>query len=66
MAGGATGDDGMTVATKAKRKALLAKGLRLQVPCAGACKVEREADVKGKPVGKGAGRSSPPARRRSP
>jgi hypothetical protein len=52
--GGATGKDGMTVAGKAKRKALLAKGLKLQVPCAGACKVSAKLTLGGRPVGKGA------------
>ena len=52
--GGNTGKDGMTVATKAKRGALLAKGLKLQVPCAGACKVSAKLTLGGKPVGKGA------------
>jgi hypothetical protein len=51
--GGNTGKDGLTVATKAKRKSLLAKGLRLTLPCAGACKVSAKLALKGKTVGTG-------------
>lgn len=51
--GGNPGGDGMTVAAKVKRKALLAKGLKLQVPCAGACKVSAQLALKRKPVGRG-------------
>ncbi len=52
--GGGGAKDGLTVAAKAKRKALLAKGLRLRYACAGACKVSARLTRKGKPVGKGA------------
>jgi Ca2+-binding RTX toxin-like protein len=51
--GGHTGNDGMTVASTAKRKSLLARGLRLQLPCAGACKVSAKLTLKGKAVGSG-------------
>jgi hypothetical protein len=41
------------VAARAKRKALLAKGLKLQMACAGACKVSAKLTLKGKTVGTG-------------
>jgi hypothetical protein len=52
--GGGAAGDGLTVAATAKRKALLARGLRLQMACAGACRVSAKLTLKGKPVGKGA------------
>ena len=52
--GGGGAKDGLSVATKAKRQALLAKGLKLQMACAGACKVSAKLTLKGKPVGSGA------------
>jgi Ca2+-binding RTX toxin-like protein len=51
--GGGGAKDGLTVAAKAKRKALLAKGLKLQLACAGACKVSAKLTLKGKTVGTG-------------
>jgi Ca2+-binding RTX toxin-like protein len=50
---GGGGKDGLSVATKAKRKALLAKGLRLQMACAGACNVRAKLTLRGKAVGRG-------------
>ena len=43
----ASQEDGLTVAAKAKRAALLAKGLGLEVACAAACKVSAELTLKG-------------------
>jgi hypothetical protein len=51
--GGGGAKDGLAVATKAKRKALLAKGLKLQMACGGACKVSAKLTLKGKTVGSG-------------
>jgi Ca2+-binding RTX toxin-like protein len=51
--GGGGAKDGLTVAAAAKRKTLLAKGLRLQMACGGACKVSAKLTLKGKPVGSG-------------
>jgi hypothetical protein len=45
--------DGLTVAAKARRATLLAKGLGLQVACAAACKVSAKLTLKGAKLGAG-------------